>query len=95
MAHVTLMSDLPPKKWTGRSEDGATVAITLWRPGFKGRPLRYVSHSGCDSDIAWTDTLGNRERLENLIWADERSGNHFGTGVIVPQDGTAAKWETE
>ena len=85
----------PRQSWSGRSEDGATVVITLWRPGLKGKPFRYVSHSGDDSEITWTDTIGNRERLENLIWAEEHCGGRFRAVVVVPKDETADKWEIE
>jgi hypothetical protein len=83
----------PRQSWSARSNDGTTVVITLWRPGLKGKPFRYVSHSGTDSEITWTDTFGNRERLENLIWAEEHCGGCFRAVVIVPKDETAGKWE--
>lgn len=83
----------PRQSWSGRSDDGTTVVITLWRPGLKGKPFRYVSHSGTDSEITWTDTFGNRERLENLIWAEEHCAGCFRAVVIVPKDETAEKWE--
>ena len=83
----------PRQSWSARSEDGTTVVITLWRPGLKGKPFRYVSYSGMDSEITWTDTFGNRERLENLIWAEERCDGCFRAVVIVPKDETATKWE--
>lgn len=56
--------------WSARSADGKTVVVTFWkdRLDYTSRPIGY-STFGLDTLPDWIDSLGNRERIENLKWA--------------------------
>jgi hypothetical protein len=56
--------------WSARSADGKTVVVTFWKDRFdyKTNPVSY-STFGLDTLPDWIDSLGNRERIENLKWA--------------------------
>lgn len=42
---------------------------------------------------AWINKFGNRERLENIIWAEEHCEGRFRAVIIRPKDERAEKWE--
>lgn len=72
--------------WSGRSPDGKTVVLTLWRDEFsyKSEPATYDCF-GLKTAI-WSNRHGNRERLENLIWARDQCDGLFRVVIAVAED---------
>jgi hypothetical protein len=69
--------------WSARSEDGETVVLAIWdfditRDGDKVRVD--VSMGG------GVPKLGNKERVENLVWARDRCGGLFHVVVVTAKD---------
>lgn len=77
--------------WSARSTNGDVVVLTLWRDHFdySTNPPRYYANADLDSSADWLDRPGNRERLENLIWAEDNCGGEFRVIVIEPVDPNA------
>ena len=73
--------------WSARTDDGKTVVMTLWKDLFdySGDPIRYSTFEREDLD-EWQDKPGNHERLENLIWAEEKCGGDFRVVIVVAHD---------
>src|SRR5260370_29362114 len=73
--------------WSGRSEDGQTVAITVWTDKVKREDDSFVYRQ-----IAYTEAErgrpGFRELIENLRWARDHCG---GFGKIVMTRGKDEK----
>lgn len=72
--------------WSGRSADGKTVVLTLWRDEFDygSSPVSYDCFGRATA--AWSDRPGNRERLENLVWARDHCDGMFRIVVAVAED---------
>lgn len=85
-AHFGAAGKNPRWSWSARSPDGATVVLTLWRDEFDytTTPISYSSF-GHKVDL-WLTRPGNRERLENLIWARDRCGGLFRVVITVAED---------
>jgi len=68
--------------WSGRTPDGSKVVLSIWRDeiDYKSRPPKcdYFGHSRLS---IWIDKPGNRERIDNLIWARDHCGGLF--GVVI------------
>lgn len=75
--------------WSARSE--TEVIMTFWLPGFKGGK-RYESEA-LSPDAPWLNLPGNKERLENLIWAWDHGDRLLRVIVVVPRDESAPSWE--
>ena len=59
--------------WSGRSEDGRTVVVTLWADKLRAVPGGF-RFEATDLD-AWRTKRGNRERIRDLVQArDECDG---------------------
>jgi hypothetical protein len=56
--------------WSARTPDGTAVILALWSDRFsrKTNPLQYEEETGARTR-EWVDRPGNRERIQNLIWA--------------------------
>lgn len=67
-AHYSVIPRNPRWSWSGRSQDGRSVAVTLWQDGFedKGRVYRNSSH---DRPGEWKSRPGFVELIENLAHA--------------------------
>ena len=67
----------PRWSWSARSLDGKTVVITLWkdRISFKDGAIAYEDIK-IDTE-AWRQRPGNRERIQNLIWARDHCDGFF------------------
>jgi hypothetical protein len=94
LAHFGAAGKNPRWSWSGRSADGRTVVINLWRDRIRrdinGQWL-YDEFDRTDLEDPyrlsdWTQRPGNRERLENLIWARDHCEGHFRVIVIVAKD---------
>jgi hypothetical protein len=84
------------KSWSARSADGKTVVVTLWRDGidYGAKPIVYDTYNRADLHL-WKDTFGNRERIENLIWAKAHCDGKFRVVITVAKDVTAYPREIE
>lgn len=72
--------------WSARSSDGQTVVLTLWQDLVKlSEGVVYYDTFGHRSE-EWSDKPGNRERLENLIWARDKCGGLFRVIITVAAD---------
>ena len=67
----------PRWSWSARSPDGKTVVLALWQEGFSGKPMRYDGRAQDPTKAPWQATPGNRERIENLIWANDHCEGRF------------------
>ena len=73
--------------WSARSSDGKIVVITLWNDGlnYGAKPIVYDTFNRPDLHV-WVDRLGNRERIENLIWARDHCDGLFRVVITVAED---------
>jgi hypothetical protein len=73
--------------WSARSADGKTVAITLWRDGldYRAKPIVYDTFNRPDLH-SWIDRPGNRERIDNLMWATVHCDGLFRVVITVAED---------
>jgi hypothetical protein len=73
--------------WSARSADGKAVVITLWRDGldYSAKPIVYDTFNR-ENLQNWTDLPGNRERIDNLIWARDHCNSLFRVVITVAKD---------
>lgn len=71
--------------WSGKSDDGDTVALTLWRHKITNGGKFY-----CDDvkEIAQLN-LGAKYRIEHLKYAKEKLGGRFKAVIAVAKDEAA------
>src|SRR5258708_30641527 len=71
--------------WSGRSEDGQTVAITVWTDKVKREDDSFVYRQ-----IAYTEAErgrpGFRELIENLRWARDHCGGFVKNGLTKGEE---------
>jgi hypothetical protein len=77
--------------WSARSRDGKVVVMTLWQDllNYRVNPIAYDTFGRADLP-EWTDTPGNRERLENLKWARDHCDGLFRVVIAVAKDTKAS-----
>lgn len=81
----------PRWSWSGRSEDGAIVALTLWQDKLKPHPEGGLIYVDRDYDgIGWVDTPGNSERRANLKHALAHCDGKFRVVIARAKDVRAA-----
>jgi len=76
--------------YSGRTSDGTTVVLALWSDRFtrKTSPIRYEGfRDGVNNK--WLARPGNRERLDNLIWARIKCNGLFRVVMVTPRDAQA------
>lgn len=73
--------------WSARTADDKTVILALWSDRFswQARPVRYDDYRS-KVDQTWIDRPGNRERLENLVWARDKCDGLFRVVMVTPKD---------
>ena len=81
--------------WSGKSSDGKTVVLQLWkdRLNYKTKPISYSDFKD-PSLPEWRDRPGNKERIENLKWAKEHCDGRFHVVIGVAKDVNAHPRET-
>lgn len=79
----------PRWSWSARSDDGAIVVITLWKDRLSFADGNVVYDDFGIDTSAWVERPGNRERIDNLIWARDRCGGFFRAVVTVAEDVSA------
>lgn len=64
--------------WSARSADGRTVVLALWKEGVQddGRNVFTDCFRGEKLD-QWIDKHGNKDRIENLAWAEDHCDGLF------------------
>jgi hypothetical protein len=82
--------------WSARSADGKIVVMTLWKDliDYRSKPIAYSTFDRENLTI-WVNRPGNRERLENLIWARERCDGIFRVVIATAKDVNADTREIE
>lgn len=75
--------------WSGRSLDGKTVAVTLWKDRFLDQGRVYKNH---DSDVPgeWRSRPGFVELIDNLQHAAEHLDGVIGVIIAEPKDASAS-----
>jgi hypothetical protein len=63
------------------------VILALWTDRFsrKKSPVEYNDYR-TELDRTWINRPGNRERLDNLIWAREKCDGLFSVVMVRPKD---------
>lgn len=85
-AHFGTAGKNPRWSWSGRSADGDTVAVTIWRDHMNYAAKPPVFSCFGKNTEAWANRAGNTERTENLIWARDHCGGRFRAVVCVAED---------
>ena len=82
--------------WSARSSDGNTVVMTLWKDllDYRVRPIVYSTFDR-ENLAVWVDRPGNRERLENLIWARDHCDGLFRVVITTAKNVRADTREIE
>ena len=75
----------PRWSWSGRSEDGSTVSVTLWRDKFLEKGTIYRNF---DTDVPgeWRSRPGFVELIDNLKYASEHTNGVVRVIVAVSKD---------
>ena len=77
----------PRWSWSGRSLDGETVVLTLWKDQITDLKQRPVVCDNYGKNVhLWTKKPGNRERIENLIWARDHCNARFRVILVTARD---------
>lgn len=73
--------------WSARSADGRTVVLTVWKDGlnYTRKPVVYDTFDRPNLN-EWKNLPGNRERLENLLWARDHCEGRFRVVITVAED---------
>lgn len=70
-----------PYRWSGKSTDGKTVVVSLWRDEFVGPAGAMVYEKGDTND--WVDGPAKREFFRHLRWALDHCGGIVRVVVAV------------
>jgi hypothetical protein len=86
----------PRTSWSAISDDRKTVILTMWKDqlDYTSRPIVYDVFNRADLPN-WTNSLGNRERIEHLRWAKENCDGWFRVIITVAKDVNAKTREIE
>jgi hypothetical protein len=80
-----------------RSPDGETVVTTLWedRLSYQAATVTYDVYDDVrrEGAAAWVERPGNRERLENLVWARDHCNGVFRVVITKAKDVNASPRE--
>ena len=78
----------PRWSWSGRSEDGRTVAVTLWRDQFLEQGRVYKNFAS-DTPGEWRGRPGFAELIENLKHAVAHTDGVVRIIIAAPKDPAA------
>lgn len=68
----------PRWSWSAKSSDGRVVVLTIWEDEVKILNGTMVLDVYGNPRLAdWTNRIGNRERIRNLLWARDQCGGLF------------------
>jgi hypothetical protein len=81
----------PRWSWSARTPDGQIV-MTFWNDQFRREGSRLVYSTIGRSDLPeWQDLPGNRERIENLLWARDHCDGFLKVVVVIAEDPNASQ----
>ena len=78
----------PRWSWSGRSEDGKTIAVTVWQDRFEDGIDVYRSRPYL-GDKDWKSRPGHNELVGNLAWARDHCDGEVRIIIAVPVDPSA------
>jgi hypothetical protein len=87
--HFSVKPGNPRWSWSGRSDDGQTVAVTFWQDRFENKGTLYRSHVHLPGD-KWFGSPGHTELIRNLAWARDHCGGCVRVIVAIPKDRNAS-----
>ncbi|SVE44537.1 uncharacterized protein METZ01_LOCUS497391, partial [marine metagenome] len=73
--------------WSGISNDGGTVVLTLWQDQFRFRKdekVHYWSTFGQANEV-WVDDVGNRRRIEHIQFCIDNCDGKFRGISVYPK----------
>lgn len=70
--------------WSARSSDGRTIVVTLWEDRLKEDGSKVTTCEPGDDNGQLRH--GNKERIENLLWARDHCGGLFNVVVVVGKE---------
>lgn len=79
----------PRWSWSGRSDDGRTVAVTCWQDRFESGIDLYRSHTHL-GEAGWSSRPGHNELIRNLAWARDNCDGQVRIIVAIPEDRNAS-----
>ena len=63
--------------WSGMSTSHGAVVVVLWQDGIKGRDANWFYHDDDELDAEWRNRIGNKRRIEHLLYARDHNGGRF------------------
>lgn len=86
-AHFGVRLKNPRWSWSGISDDGRTVVLTLWEDELRREEGKVVADFYRHPRLSqWQAHLGNRERIRNLQWARDHCSGRFGIVLLKARD---------
>lgn len=79
----------PRWSWSGKSDDGKTVAVTCWQDRFEKGIDLYRSHTHL-GEIGWQSRPGHNELIRNLAWARDNCDGVVRIIIAAPVDPKAS-----
>lgn len=79
----------PRWSWSGRSDDGKSVAITVWQDRFEKGIDLYRSHTHLGEN-GWQSRPGHNELIRNLAWARDNCDGVVRIIIAIAEDKTAS-----
>lgn len=77
----------PRWSWSARSADGQTIVLTLWEDEITDDGHTVIADFFGHRNLhIWTDKPGNRERIDNLIWARDHCDGLFRVVMVRAED---------
>lgn len=72
---------------SARSRDGTVVVVTLWKDyvDYSAKPIVYDTFNRSER----INRPGNRDRIDNLLWARDHCGSRFRVVIIEAEDDKA------
>ncbi|WP_293811137.1 hypothetical protein [uncultured Bosea sp.] len=79
----------PRWSWSGKSDDGKTVAVTCWQDRFEKGIDLYRSHTHL-GETGWQSRPGHNELILNLAWARDNCDGVVRIIIATPVDPNAS-----
>src|SRR5262245_36046794 len=77
----------PRNSWSARSADGKVVVVTVWKDqlDYRARPIVFDNFGRSDLH-SWIDRPGNKDRINDLIWARDHCDGLFRVVITEAED---------
>lgn len=79
----------PRWSWSGKSDDGETVAVTCWQDRFEKGIDLYRSHTHL-GETGWQSRPGHNELIRNLAWARDNCDRIVRIIIATPVEPAAS-----